>query len=139
METVGARLLARRKQLGWTQGEVARKAGISVGFLSNLENGKRSVGAAVLYELARVLGLSLDSLMSGTDGGVATAETRDIEVPRTLAEFAAREGVSFRHTLLLMDLQRRILAARVPGKRTPRQNLEAVDWPRFHAAIRSFL
>ena len=136
MASVGDRIRERRKQLGWTQDELVRKAGISKGFLSNLENSKRSVGAETLYDLARALDLSLDFLMTGSD---VDAPAQDVQIPKTLAEFAQREGVSFRHTLLLLDLQRRIIAARTPGKKNPTARLDDVDWGRFYAAMRSFL
>jgi len=136
MPSVGERIRERRKQLGWTQDQLVRKAGISKGFLSNLENGKRSVGAEILYDLARVMGLSLDYLMSGSD---ADTPARDVQIPKSLAEFAQREGVSFRHTLLLLDLQRRIIAARTPGKKSPKANLDEVDWRRFFEALKPFL
>ena len=45
MDVVGDRIKARRLELGWTQDVLAEKAGISKSFLSDLENGKRSVGA----------------------------------------------------------------------------------------------
>ena len=136
MPSVGERIRERRKQLGWTQDELVRKAGISKGFLSNLENGKRSVGAEILYDLARVMGLSLDYLMSGSD---VDTPTQDVQIPKSLAEFAQREGVSFRHTLLLLDLQRRLIAARTPGKKTPKATLDVVDWHRFYEAVKPFL
>jgi transcriptional regulator with XRE-family HTH domain len=124
MPSVGERIRQRRRELGWTQDELGRKAGISKGFLSNLENGKRSVGAEKLYDLARALGVSLDYLMSGSD---VDAPSRDVQIPKSLAEFAQREGVSFRHALLLLDLQRRIIAARTSGKKTPKATLDDVD------------
>ena len=136
MPNVGERIRERRKQLGWTQDELVRKAGISKGFLSNLENGKRSVGAETLYDLARALGLSLDYLMTGSD---VDTPTQDVQIPKSLAEFAQREGVSFRHTLLLLDLQHRIIAARTPGKKTPKARLDDVDWRRFFEAVKPFL
>jgi transcriptional regulator with XRE-family HTH domain len=136
LASVGERIRQRRKQLGWTQDELGRKAGISKGFLSNLENSMRSVGAEKLYDIARALGVSLDHLMTGSD---VDTPAQDVQIPKSLADFAQREGVSFRHTLLLLDLQRRIIAARTPGKRTPKAALDAVDWRRFFEAVKPFL
>ena len=65
MQTVGDRIKKRRNELGWTQDVPAENAGISKGFLSDLENGKRSVGADKLLDIGRVLGQSLDYLMTG--------------------------------------------------------------------------
>ena len=65
MAGVGERIKTRRLELGWTQDQLALKAGISKSFLSDLENGKSSVGAENLLDIARALGVSLDFLMTG--------------------------------------------------------------------------
>ena len=65
MPSVGERIRKRRTELGWTQDVLAQKAGVSKSFLSDLENGKRNVGADTLLEIARALSLSLDYLMDG--------------------------------------------------------------------------
>ena len=66
-QTVGDRIKQRRNELGWTQDVLAEKAGISKSFLSDLENGKRSVGADTLLDIGRVLSLSLDYLMTAKE------------------------------------------------------------------------
>ena len=62
---VGERIKKRRLELGWTQDQLGQKAGISKSFLSDLENGKRSVSAKNLLDIARALSVSLDFLMTG--------------------------------------------------------------------------
>jgi len=52
MTTVGERIKSRREELEWTQDELANKANISKSFLSDLENGKRNVGADKLLDIA---------------------------------------------------------------------------------------
>jgi transcriptional regulator with XRE-family HTH domain len=47
MTTVGERVKQRRRELGLSQDVLAQRAGISKSFLSDLETGKRSVGAEV--------------------------------------------------------------------------------------------
>lgn len=69
MTTVGERVKQRRAELGWTQDALAEKAGISKSFLSDVENGRRSLGAETLLDLGRAMGVSLGYLMIG--GGVA--------------------------------------------------------------------
>lgn len=49
----------RRKELGMTQEETARRADVSVQWLSGFENGKGSCGTHRMMRLAGVLGLSL--------------------------------------------------------------------------------
>lgn len=130
---LGDRIKARRTKLGWTQDVLTRKAGISKGFLSDVENGKRSIGAETLLDVARVLGLSLDFLMTGqgTENYV-----KEIEIPAGLAEFASDEGVSFRQTMVLLDMQRQILAHRSTSKS---RSLDHVDWRRFYESVKEFL
>ena len=66
MTNLGERIRARRTELGWTQEQLSTKVGISKGFLSDLENGKRKVSAVNLMGIAQVLNLSLDFLMKGS-------------------------------------------------------------------------
>src|ERR1041384_488284 len=99
MNSVGDRIKARRLELGWTQEELCKKAGISAGFLSDLENKKRSVSAETLLDIARVLSLSLDYLMKGDSPLVLSKE---IQIPSSLAEFAKAVNLSFKRALMLL-------------------------------------
>lgn len=58
--TVGARIRQRREDLGLSQARLAREAGLSVSFLSDVENGKRGMGVESLLAVAKVLGRKLD-------------------------------------------------------------------------------
>jgi transcriptional regulator with XRE-family HTH domain len=129
----GDRIKQRRLELGWTQDTLAQKAGISKGFLSDLENGKRGVNAETLLDIGRVLGASLDFLMTGT---ADEAEARpEIEIPKPLAEFASARGLSFRQTLTLLQMQRQIVAHRS----TAAAERGAFDWARFYESVKEFL
>ncbi len=56
------RIRELRKSLGWSQAELAKRAGLkSVGHLSNLETGKKASAAACI-QIARVLGVTLEEL-----------------------------------------------------------------------------
>ena len=82
MAGVGERIRKRRLELGWTQDQLCQKAGISKGFLSDLENDKRNVSATNLLDIARALSLSLDYLMTGDD----TVKTvTEVPIPASLA------------------------------------------------------
>jgi len=52
-----------REYRGLTQQELAKNAGISVPYLSQLESGKRRGSASVLASIATKLGLSLDDIV----------------------------------------------------------------------------
>ena len=133
MASVGERIRGRRAELGWTQDQLAQKAGISKSFLSDLENGKRSVGANNLLDIARALGVSLDFLMTGT---ASQDQRSEVPIPASLARFAAEEGLTFRQTLMLLEMQQQIVAHRSAKKK---DSLEAVDWRKFYEAVKEFL
>jgi transcriptional regulator with XRE-family HTH domain len=133
MQTVGERIRKRRLELGWTQDALAEKAGISKSFLSDLENGKRNVGADKLQDIGRVLSLSLDYLM---DGQKAETIKSDVQIPNSLADFAARAGLSFKQAITLLDMQNQIIAHR---STTRKDSLEKVDWQKFYEAVKEFL
>ena len=95
MATVGERIRTRREELGWTQEELAKRAKFSKSFLSDVENGKRNVGADKLLDIARALNRSLDYLMMGKVGEVTGAGPTEVQIPKSLAKFASGQGISF--------------------------------------------
>jgi transcriptional regulator with XRE-family HTH domain len=132
-QTVGDRIKKRRNQLGWTQDVLAEKAGISKSFLSDLENGKRSVGADKLLDIGRVLNLSLDYLMTAEK---SETEPDEVQIPSSLASFAAKAGLTFRQALTLLEMQKQIVAHRSATKKV---GLDKVDWQKFYEAVKEFL
>lgn len=133
MTGVGERIKQRRLEVGWTQDQLCQKAGISKGFLSDLENDKRSVSADNLLDIARALNVSLDFLMTGKASKQQLAE---VAIPASLAKFAAEEGLSLRQTLMLLDMQKQIVAHRSAKKK---EGLESVDWQKFYEGVKGFL
>lgn len=53
----GQVLRTRRKELGYTQAYVSEVSGLSVSFISDLENGKRTIELDRAIRLANLLGL----------------------------------------------------------------------------------
>jgi len=133
MTTVGERVKQRRRELGLSQDALAQRAGISKSFLSDLETGKRSLGAETLLDLARAMGLSLDYLMTGKE---SRKQKPEVKIPASLATFAAKEGLSMRQALTLLHMQEQIIANRKSAKR---DDLEEVGWPAFYQAVKKFL
>lgn len=58
-KSFGAMLKNRRKQLGYTQAYISEMTGLSVSFLSELENGKKTAQLDKAIEVAMLLGLDL--------------------------------------------------------------------------------
>jgi transcriptional regulator with XRE-family HTH domain len=133
MSTVGERIKKRRMELGWTQDQLSQKAGISKSFLSELENGKRSVSADNLLDIARVLNRSLDFLMTGEE---PEAEPAEVQIPASLAAFADKEGLTFRQALALLKMRQQVAAHR---SSTKKDTLASVDWQKFYEAVKEFL
>lgn len=131
---LGERIKQRRTDLRWTQDVLAQKAGLSKGFLSDVENGKRNVSAESLLDLARVLGLSLDYLMTGEEEQKSAQKM--VEIPGPLAEFAATEGLSFPKTLTLLQMQRQIVAHRSGAKKMA---ADGFDWRGFYESVKKYL
>jgi len=138
MATVGERIKSRRDELDWTQDDLAQRAKISKSFLSDLENGKRNVGADKLLDIARAISLSLDYLMTGKNAKKRAQEMppEEVQIPTALAEFAADEGLSFRQAIALLEMQNQIIAHR---SSTKKGDLEKVDWQKFYEAVKEFL
>ena len=133
MNPVGERIKTRRTELDWTQEQLAKESGLSKGFLSDLEAGKRSVGADSLLAIATALGVSMDHLMKG---GLSAPQQGEVHIPASLSQLARSLNLTFGQTLLLLDLQRQIIAHR---SRSKSGDLEKVDWKRFYEAVKDYV
>ena len=71
MDTVGGRLAKARRAHGWTQEDLARRAGVSQGTIGNIESGTRD-GLQSLADIAEALGVRYRWLRDGTDPVQAT-------------------------------------------------------------------
>ena len=63
----GARLTALRLARHWTQVELARRAGLSQGTISHLEQGTRQPSLLTLHYLATAFGLPLDQFLGALE------------------------------------------------------------------------
>ena len=57
---LGALARDRRREIGWSQTELARRIGTSRSWVSEMENGKERVEVALVLAALQALGLSLD-------------------------------------------------------------------------------
>lgn len=133
--TLGDRIKQRRTELGLTQDALSQKAGISKGFLSDLENSKRNISADTLLDVAKELGLSLDYLMTGADSDRAMKERFDF--PPALTALAQKVDLTFSHMLTLLKLRRQILANRSTARRVASD--DDFDWEGFYQSVKKFL
>ena len=57
------RLKALRKARGWTQPVLAKKAGVSAGYLARLETSRHDPKLSTLVKLAKALGVPVTELL----------------------------------------------------------------------------
>lgn len=104
MIDVGKRIREKRKALGLTQDQLCLVVGISKSFLSEVETGKRNLSSAHLLGIAKALGCSCDYLLVGGDLPAGLA------IPPSLAQFAAKKGLSFKQVEALLGMHRLLVA-----------------------------
>jgi y4mF family transcriptional regulator len=59
MKELGRAIRDRRRELGYTQAFLADYAGVSASFLSELENGKKTIQLEKAIQVAMLLGMDL--------------------------------------------------------------------------------
>lgn len=82
---LGRRISARRRQLGWSQAQLAAKAGLSEPYLTYIETNPALVTMACLIELAEALGTTTEALL----GAGATSAGPPAARPAPSAQWAA--------------------------------------------------
>jgi len=129
--TTGKRIREIREKRELTQEELAKKAGMSKGFLSDVENDKTNIGSQGLLRLANELGASVDYLLAGKV--TESAENEQIVIPQELSQAAKDLGLSYSETLDTLNTFNSAVARR--GK-TYRKEPSVEDWKKFHKAIK---
>ena len=61
--SLGAKIKAERKKLGYTQEKLAEMCEISTGFLGHIEGGTRKLSLETLFKISNVLNTSIDYLL----------------------------------------------------------------------------
>lgn len=131
--TVGGRIRLARTRRALTLEQVAEKAGISKSFLWEVEQGSDISGERLL-RVANVLGASLDYLLRGAPA-TENYEPPTVEIPSELSSFAQQEGLSFRLTMALMEIDRSVKTHR----RDERIVRDQEYWRRLYESVKPFL
>lgn len=67
MTTIGNRISYIRKERGYTQEKLAELAGISIQFLSDIENNKKNMTVKTLKNIADSLNITTDYIIYGEE------------------------------------------------------------------------
>ena len=133
-KTLGARVAALRKEKGYTQERLADRAGLSIPFISDIENDKRSPGSESLLKLADAFGVSMDHLMRGGARNPSGAgEEPALTFPTALSRAAREEGWSHEDAATILEAREFILARR-SGETSAKlpEELTKADWKDLH-------
>lgn len=131
MPTVGDRIREIREEMQMNQDQLAERAGLSKGFLSDVENNKRNMGSENLLKIANVLGASVDYLLRGEINESGGPEP--IIIPPELSQAAHELDLSYAATVELLEAHRSVIARRSnKGLRT----FSVEDWKKLHDAIK---
>ena len=80
-ENLGSRMKELRIKMKLTQAEVAKALNVTPGYISNVENNRTAMSLRILIYYARLLNISLDSLIGRID-----SEYRETALDRELSE-----------------------------------------------------
>jgi len=130
MQTVGDRIRQVREQVGMTQDAVAASAGLSKGFISEVENNKRNISAQNLLKVANALSASVQYLLEG--GEHQRSENRPVVIPSELSKAAEELGLTYAQTLSLLETYESVIARRRKAKN---KMFTVDDWIDLHHAI----
>lgn len=133
---VGQRIRAVRLECELTQEQVARQAGLSKGYLSDVESGKRTIGSAKLLGVADALGASLEWLLTGAEGGSREPRMADpVVIPPELGQAAEDMGLTYAATIECLEFSRAVLAR--PRRRgwLDRNRLTVARWKALRQGI----
>ena len=84
-ENLGSRMKELRIKMKLTQAEVAKALNVTPGYISNVENNRTAMSLRILIYYARLLNISLDSLIGRID-----SEYRETALDRELSEQIGR-------------------------------------------------
>jgi transcriptional regulator with XRE-family HTH domain len=132
MPSVGDRIREIREAKKLTQDQLAEKAAISKGFLSEVENGKRNVSSEYLLRIANSLCASVDYLLRGTTE-TSNGQKEPIMIPPELSEVAERLNLSYAQTVELLEAHRSVIARRSMKQS---KSFTKDDWIALHKAIK---
>ena len=72
---LGKRIKLERKKQGFTQGGLAESVGVSLNFISQIELAKSKMSVETFFNISKVLGVSMDSLLGNMVKGDGAAES----------------------------------------------------------------
>ena len=135
LDTVGQRINHIRSERGLTLEKLANLSGLSKSFVWEVEQDRSGISGRRLLQVANVLGASLDYLLRGAPVP-KEYELQPIEVPHNLGDLAQELGLGYRQTMMLLEIERSIVARRGGG---PQGTRSKDEWRSLYDAVNPFL
>lgn len=133
MASLGERVRELRERARLTQDDLAARAKLSKGFLSDIENNKKTkVGSDYLLRIATTLGTTVEFLLTGEEDEDSVANA-PIIVPPELNAYADQAHLSYKETMELLSAHRSVIAKRSNATVKP---LSVEDWEHLHATLK---
>lgn len=131
MAKIGDRIRDVRTKKRLTQDQLAEKAHISKGFLSDVENDKRNISSMKLLEISNNLGVSVDYLLKGETS--SNNVNSEVTIPSALSKAAEEEKLTYSETLDLLSAHSSIVARRSTKEK---KDLTVDDWKKLRETIK---
>lgn len=131
MATTGDRIREIRDARKFTQDYLADKAGISKGFLSDVENNNKNISSQALLRIANVLGASVDFLLRGEVKEFV--DTKPVMIPPALSLAAEELGLKYSEALELLMAHESVIARRSTKSQ---KEFTVDDWKDLYKAIK---
>lgn len=132
---VGKRIKRLRQSQNLTVQELAKRSGVSPGYLSEVERGIPAVSLDKLRQIAEGLGVAVEVLLDDSTTGDDSGQNV-VHIPAALSAAADQLNLSHRATLLLLQGQRSLTARR---SKSERGEWGVDDWLKFHQQVKDYL
>jgi len=129
---IGRRIRVLRKSRDLSIQRLAELAGISPGYLSEVERGSSAPSGEKLARIASELGVSTDYLLTGV-----TSTTAPVQVPAGLAAAAEQLNLTYAQTIRLLAGKRSLVARRSSGEQE--DDWAKADWIEFYKKVSPYL
>lgn len=127
-QSLGMRVRQLRKERNMSLSELARRSGISRGYLHLIEKGESSPTEEKLAAIARTLGVFVSELIGEIVSYKDLPEDLPVDIPNGLREFAEDEGLTSSEVYMLNQINYR-------GNRPTSAN----EWRALYYAIKGAL
>ena len=130
---VGRRIKRLRQSQDVTVQELAKRSGVSSGYLSEVERGLSAISVDKLMQIAEGLGIGLDALLGEAQ---VEADQGTVQIPAALSAAAEQLNLTHRATLTILKGQKSLTARR---SQSDIRDWTVDDWLRFYEQVKDYL